>query len=245
VTAPSGALTARGVAEARAWSGIDRVALDLDGLAWGDSSPAPRARQRDLPDLAARVGIGSLFLFLAVRILRNFMETGRLTGLLLLASELLVVILTIARRPALDVDRRWSARIVAAISMAGPPLVRPIAGTAGQEDLITAALSAVGLLIVIGAKISLGRSFGLMPANRGIVSSGLYRFVRHPIYAGYLITHVGFLIANPTWWNLATLGIADTVLIVRSLFEERTLVQDAAYKAYCGRVRWRICPGIY
>jgi protein-S-isoprenylcysteine O-methyltransferase Ste14 len=44
-----------------------------------------------------------------------------------------------------------------------------------------------------------------MPANRGVVSSGLYRLVRHPIYMGYLITHAGFLLANPTVWNIGML----------------------------------------
>ena len=45
-------------------------------------------------------------------------------------------------------------------------------------------------MVVVG-KISLGRSFGLIPANRGIVSTGLYRLARDSIYLGYLITHVG------------------------------------------------------
>ena len=44
-----------------------------------------------------------------------------------------------------------------------------------------------GLLVEDG-KLSLGRSFGLMPANRGVVSTGMYRLVRHPIYLGYLVT---------------------------------------------------------
>ena len=46
-------------------------------------------------------------------------------------------------------------------------------------------------------KITLGRSFGVVPANRGVVVGGPYNFVRHPIYTGYLITHVAFLVANP------------------------------------------------
>ena len=40
--------------------------------------------------------------------------------------------------------------------------------------------------------MALGRSFGVAPANRGIVVRGPYSFVRHPIYTGYLITHTGF-----------------------------------------------------
>ena len=73
-------------------------------------------------------------------------------------------------------------------------------------ELATVLLSAVGLSVVIAGKVSLGRSFGLMPANRGIVSTGLYRLVRHPIYMGYLITHSGFVAREPDAWNLCHAG---------------------------------------
>jgi protein-S-isoprenylcysteine O-methyltransferase Ste14 len=91
----------------------------------------------------------------------------------------------------------------------------------------------------------LGRSFGLVPANRGIVSSGLYRVVRHPIYLGYLVTHCGFVIANPLNWNLAVLIVADAALMFRAVLEERTLSKDSEYRAYMQRTRWRIVPGLF
>ena len=91
---------------------------------------------------------------------------------------------------------------------------------------VTVSVCVVGLLIVIAGKLSLGRSFGLIPANRGIVSSGLYRVVRHPIYLGYLITHVAFLAANPTLWNVALLVVADIALLARAVCEEQTLAKD-------------------
>ena len=100
-------------------------------------------------------------------------------------------------------------------------------------------------LVVIAGKLSLGRSFGLMPANRGVVSTGLYRLVRHPIYMGYLITHVGFVAANPTLWNVLTLVGADIALLVRAVCEEQTLARDAAYRDYQQQVRWRVLPGIF
>ena len=89
--------------------------------------------------------------------------------------------------------------------MLGPLLVRPGAAAALAPEVCTVLLSAAGLRVVIAGKLSLGRSFGLMPANRGVVSTGLYRIVRHPIYMGYLITHVGFLAANPSLWNIVVL----------------------------------------
>ena len=55
-------------------------------------------RQRDLADLAARLMIGTLVTLMAIRIGADFLATGRLTGLLLLASETLVVVFTVFRR---------------------------------------------------------------------------------------------------------------------------------------------------
>ena len=107
------------------------------------------------------------------------------------------------------------------------------------------AVAAIGLIIVVLGKLSLGRSFGLTPANRGVVCTGLYRIVRHPIYMGYLITHAGFVIANPADWNLVVLAIADVALMLRACREERTLAADPAYRDYMQRVRWRILPHVF
>lgn len=207
--------------------------------------PAARRAQRDLADTGARIAIVALFSLMAMQIGADFVATGRLTGLLLLASETLVVVYTVCRRAPSIVDRSVRARVLTTISMIGPPLVRPAAVAALAPELITVALSGAGLLVVIAGKVSLGRSFGLMPANRGIVSTGLYRLVRHPIYMGYLITHVGFLAANPTLWNCLTLLTADLALMIRATREEKTLAQDPAYAAYQERVRWRVVPGVF
>ena len=168
-----------------------------------------------------------------------------MTGLLLLASETLVVVLTVLRRTTSAVDRSYRARVLTAFSMMGPVLVQPSAVGALAPEAATVLLSAAGLSVVIAGKLSLGRSFGLMPANRGVVSSGLYRLVRHPIYLGYLITHSGFVAANPTVWNIAMLVGADIALMWRAVCEEETLRKDDAYRAYQTTVRWRVLPGVF
>lgn len=198
-----------------------------------------------LADIAARAAIVVLFSLMALRFGADFLATGRATGLLLLVSEMLVVVLTVMRRSAAAVDRSIRARLLTTLSMLGPPLLQPAQVAALLPQSATVAASIVGLAIVIAGKITLGRSFGLMPANRGIVSSGVYRIVRHPIYLGYLITHTAFLLATPSPWNIAALVAADAALLLRAVCEEQTLSRDSRYRAYQQIVRWRVCPGLF
>jgi len=197
-------------------------------------------------DLVARVTVGALFTLLSLNLLGDFMRTGHVTGLLLLVGESLVVVLTIARRRAVAVDRSALAAILTTLSLAGPALLRatdtevPLA-----SDQITALVSGVGLLLVVVGKMTLGRSFGVVPANRGVVVRGPYTYVRHPIYTGYLITHAAFLVAHPAPRNLAVLVCADVALVLRALMEERVLSTDVAYQQYCQRVGWHLIPGVF
>jgi len=73
-------------------------------------------------DLAARACVGALFVLLSWNFLSDFIRTGRITGLLFLVSEALVVILTIVRRRAQTIDRSSMAAALTAISLLGPPL---------------------------------------------------------------------------------------------------------------------------
>ena len=201
--------------------------------------------RQGMRDFTVRLAIGALFAMMTANLLGDFLSTGRVTGLLLVVSESLVVILTIMRRPAALVDRSAAAGVVTLMSLAGPPLLRAAHVAAAMPDIVTACISATGLILVITGKITLGRSFGLVPANRGVVVGGPYVFVRHPIYTGYLIAHFAFLLANPTPLNAIIVGLSDSALIIRALMEERVLVRDVVYQAYCRRVGWHLVPGLF
>lgn len=192
----------------------------------------------------SRLMVGALFLLLAWRLLGDFLQTNRATDLLLLLGEALVVVLTCMRRPASVVDRRPVVRLVTAVSMTAPLLSKPAQVAPLIPEAAAAVMLAVGLLFVVGAKISLGCSFGLLPANRGVMQRGLYRLVRHPIYLGYLMTHIPFLAAHPSGWNIGVLLVGDATLIVRAFYEEETLGRDPQYVRYCQTVKWRLVPGI-
>lgn len=197
-------------------------------------------------DLVARATIITLFSLLSINLFAEYVRTGHVTGLLLLVGESLVVLLTMVRRRAIAVDRSAAAAIMTSVSLVGPVLMRATSAPASLlSDQVTATLSAIGLLLVVLGKMTLGRSFGVVPANRGVVVRGPYTLVRHPIYTGYLITHAAFLMAHPAPWNLSILLLADTALIVRALMEERVLSADASYRQYCQRVGWHLVPGVF
>ena len=102
-----------------------------------------------------------------------------------------------------------------------------------------------GILLQITAKLVLGRAFGIVAANRGVKVLGPYRFVRHPMYAGYTLTHVGFLLAMPSLMNALFYATALTMQVARIFREEHVLGQDASYRTFAARVRYRLVPGVF
>ena len=198
-----------------------------------------------LNELAARAFVGVLFVLLSMRFWTDFTRTGRMTGLLFVASEALVVALTIIRRPANVVDRSVMSAVLTTISVLAPPLLRASTKAPLVPDALTVGVSTVGVAIVIYGKLTIGRSFGIAPANRGVVAGGPYNVVRHPIYAGYLLSHAAALAAYPSLWNVALILAGDTALVLRALAEERVLSTDREYQVYCGRVAWHLVPGVF
>lgn len=109
---------------------------------------------------------------------------------------------------------------------------------------VSAIVQASGILLQIYSKFHLGRSFGLLPANHGIVTSGPYRWVRHPIYLGYFIGHVGFLLANWTLLNTILFAVLYFFQSIRITREEKLLREDPQYAAYCRQTRYRVIPRV-
>jgi protein-S-isoprenylcysteine O-methyltransferase Ste14 len=203
------------------------------------------SRREIVSDFTARAVVGALFALLTINLIGDFVRTGHITGLLFIVSEGLVVVLTVVRRRASQVDRSPMAQVMTTVSVLGPPLLRVGTAPGLVPDLVSAVVLAIGTVFVIVGKLTLGRSFGLVPANRGVVARGPYNIVRHPIYSSYLITHIAFLLAHPTALNAAILIIADSALVMRALIEERVLGADAEYQAYCRRVGWHLVPGVF
>jgi protein-S-isoprenylcysteine O-methyltransferase Ste14 len=162
---------------------------------------------------------------------------------LVLLTEGVVVFFLVIRRTTSDISRRPQDWITALAGTAAPLLVvkggEPISLSVGVFLLL------FGMLTQVSAKLSLRRSFGLVAANRGVKTGGAYRYVRHPMYLGYMISHVGFLLLSPSPWNISVYAVCWVCLILRVGFEERLLSEDAAYQEFTKSVRYRLIPGVY
>jgi protein-S-isoprenylcysteine O-methyltransferase Ste14 len=196
-------------------------------------------------DLAERAVVLAVYLMLVLRIFSKSWESGEFTNLLLLPSEGLVVVFLMVRRRTQEISLRWQDWLLALSATLAPLLVEPGTGAALAPPALAAGLLLMGMVLQIHAKMTLGRSFGCVPAHRGLQLAGPYRFVRHPMYAGYLLGHVAFLLVNPTWRNIVAYAVCYALQIPRLFAEERWLAHDPEYRAYLARVKYRLIPGVF
>jgi protein-S-isoprenylcysteine O-methyltransferase Ste14 len=93
--------------------------------------------------------------------------------------------------------------------------------------------------------LTLGRLFGVRPALRGLMTTGPYRLIRHPMYLAYIIGDIGY---NLQEWNLGTVLLTMagwSSLLYRIHAEEKLLARDPGWPTYRALVRYRLLPGIW
>lgn len=124
----------------------------------------------------------------------------------------------------------------------------------GSEPALAAAIAvpvvSAGLAVRLLALASLGPFYSVDVAFRPaheLVTRGLYRYVRHPAYAGLLLCFAGLGLASSSWLGLAAATLPASAALVRRIrVEERALGErfGEVYRAYCARTA-RLLPGLY
>lgn len=111
------------------------------------------------------------------------------------------------------------------------------------------ALFTAGLIVAVAARIELGRNWSdietaHLTSGHAVVSTGLYRFIRHPIYTGDLLLLPGLELALNSWLVLGVAALA-AVVSAKAAREERDLAGGLpAYAAYCRRTK-RFIPFVF
>jgi protein-S-isoprenylcysteine O-methyltransferase Ste14 len=79
-----------------------------------------------------------------------------------------------------------------------------------------------------------------------VISTGLYHYVRHPMYAGGLFMFLGTPLLLGSWYGLLLTLVFLPAMLVRAVLEERTLRQELpGYDAYMGQVKYRLIPYVW
>ena len=190
------------------------------------------------------VALAALWLFFAWSSVGAWRENGRPSGLGAVALELLLVVLFIVRRPPKEssqVPLDWVVTIGAFAVLAA----RPISGNPTLASWVGEGIQFIGLAGAVWSLLALGRSFGIVPANRGLRTGGPYALVRHPLYAFYFVSWTGYVLENPAARNILVFSAAFVFQLLRMHREELFLARDTAYQAYCNVVRYRVLPRVY
>ncbi|KQV46043.1 MULTISPECIES: isoprenylcysteine carboxylmethyltransferase family protein [unclassified Duganella] len=193
-------------------------------------------------NVLAAAALASVWLLFSVAHARAFNTSGDWTYLLFVASETLVAALFMLRSEPAAVSHSPLDWALAIASTGAPFFFAP-----NGEGMLPAAraLIVLGVLLQIGGLLSLNRSFGLVAARRQIKTSGLYRCIRHPLYASYLLSYVGYVLSNTSFDNAATCLVASLLLLARLQREERFLSRDSEYLLYMRRVKYRVLPLVF
>jgi protein-S-isoprenylcysteine O-methyltransferase Ste14 len=177
--------------------------------------------------------------------LQFYLHTHSLVGAAFLVEEAWFVIAFLVRRPPSAVSRDPGSWLLAFGGTFAGVLFRP-AGAHPHWGVGTGlGLQLAGLAVCIPSLLTLGRSFGFVAADRGLIARGPYAIVRHPVYASYLLIQSGYVLQSISLRNFLVMALATGCNVGRALMEERLLTGSPPYRAYRRRVRWRLVPGLW
>jgi hypothetical protein len=184
----------------------------------------------------------SLFLYGACN---NFMNTNSIQSLALVLVNFVFLSLYFLRKEPKLVSSfpfAWAMSFTGTIL---PVFLMPV-GMESFPDVsdVGLAIQLAGIFLMVVSLTFLGQSFGIVPANRGIQQGGLYRIIRHPLYASELISLSGYVLSYPSFMNILLLVLEIGIQYSRARMEENLLLGDPVYREYAARTRYRFFPGL-
>src|SRR5437870_242907 len=136
-----------------------------------------------------------------------------------------IILTMIVRRPPVRITTNPFFWLLAFVATYGGlftvALYQP--GKSLAPPYIVNAIDVVSLIISLWARLSLGRNIGVVPAERQIVTTGAYGYVRHPIYTGIFLSLIALQLSAFSWRNLLLDSISGGLWVVKTFVEERFL----------------------
>lgn len=111
-------------------------------------------------------------------------------------------------------------------------------------DVLVATGLGIAMLVIV--QNSYAAATVTVETGQTVVSHGLYRFVRHPMYVGNVIMMIGIPLALGSYWGLLFVIPGTLVLTLRIFDEEKLLNRELpGYPEYAERVRYRLVPHLW
>jgi len=82
--------------------------------------------------------------------------------------------------------------------------------------------------------------------NQKVVSTGPYKYIRHPMYSTSIIMVFNIALALGSLYAMIPAGLSSLALIIRTYFEDKTLQKELkGYKEYTKKTKYRLLPGVW
>lgn len=203
---------------------------------------SPGALRARVSSVLSRTSLALLWSLFAYQHFIAFLNKEDYGLLLFFISETLAAAFFMFRtdpKTVSDIPFDW---IVGVMGTLGPLFLRPASWGILQEAQY---IILAGVTLQILGLLSLNRSFALVAAKREIKTAGMFRLVRHPLYASYFVITTGYVLSNTSLWNIVVYVLTLGLLVIRMLREESHLSQDSSYRSYMQTVRYRVIPFVF
>ena len=203
---------------------------------------APRIPFPLLRSIIGNIVIAAFFSIFVYINLKAFGASRDISYLLISFNESLYVLLYAVRQRPVATSTSFSDWGIGFSGSFIGTLLRP---ASPWIPTVGGAIIMIGTIANIAAVSSLNRSIGTVPAERKVKTRGMYRILRHPMYASEICVLFGYLIANLSLANVLVVICNTILLIMRIEREERFLLRGSTYAAYASQTRWKLVPFVY
>jgi protein-S-isoprenylcysteine O-methyltransferase Ste14/uncharacterized membrane protein (UPF0127 family) len=175
----------------------------------------------------------------------GWQQSGGVSSLGLVLVNTLLFFLFLTRRESTEISPRILDWVIPILTIGLSMTLQSHPSDNGMTIAISGAVQVIGILAILASLLCLGRSFGIVPANRRIKYAGAYEIVRHPLYASEMVFYVGFVLGNTSVFNFSAIILILLGQMYRAVSEEKLLSREREYQDYLRRVKYRFIPGFF